>query len=109
MLQQIPIILKNASNKNCSELNFLEKNNRTHISNPQKWNYGAPKFATFEIENRITLELNAAKNTDYIKKCVKKLFRIEFPSKNSLDAYVYLAILLRSGARFDPFSNQWGG
>ncbi len=58
---------------------------------PQKWSYRAPKIATFEIESRITLELNPAKNTDYIRKYVKKLFGIKFPSKNSMGAYLYLA------------------
>ncbi len=58
---------------------------------PQKWNYGAPKIVTFEIESRITLKLNAAENTDYIRKCVKKLFEIKFPSKNSVGTYLYLA------------------
>ncbi len=32
MLQQILIISKNASNKSCAELNFLEKTQRTRIS-----------------------------------------------------------------------------
>ncbi len=37
-----------------------------------------------------TLRLNAAKNTDYIEKCFKqKLFRIKFPTKKSVDTYVY--------------------
>ncbi len=32
MLQKIPIISKNSSNKNCSELNFLQKTQWTHVS-----------------------------------------------------------------------------
>ncbi len=32
MLQKVQIILKNTSNKNCSELNFLQKTQWTHIS-----------------------------------------------------------------------------
>ncbi len=41
--------------------------------------------------SRLTLGLNAAKNIDYIKKCFKqKLFRIKFPKRNSVDAYLYL-------------------
>ncbi len=36
-----------------------------------------------EWESRFTLGLNAAKNTDYIKNCLKqKLSRIKFPKKN---------------------------
>ncbi len=83
-------ISKNASNKNCSELDFLGKNSLyLYFNLPQKWSYRAPKIATFEIESRITLELNPAKNNDYIRKYVKKLFRIKFPSKNSVGAYLY--------------------
>ncbi len=37
------------------------------------------------------MELNAAKSTSYIEKCFKqKLSEIKFPTKNSLDAYLYL-------------------
>ncbi len=40
---------------------------------------------------RFTLWLNTAKNT-IIKKCYEqKLFRIEFPTKKSVDAYLYLS------------------
>ncbi len=39
-----------------------------------------------EWEIRFTGALNAAKNIDYIEKCLKlKLFIIKFPTKNSLD------------------------
>ncbi len=48
------------------------------------------KTATFEIGSKIFLELNAAKNTDFIKKCVKKLFGFKFSSKNSVGAYLYV-------------------
>ncbi len=35
--------------------------------------------------------LNTAKNTNYIKKCLKrKLRRINFPKKISLDTYLYV-------------------
>ncbi len=38
-----------------------------------------------------TLGLNAAKIIDYIEKCFKrKLRRIKFPTKNSVDADLYL-------------------
>ncbi len=37
-----------------------------------------------------TLEQNAAKNIDYIEKWFKrKLCKIKFPTKNSLEAYFY--------------------
>ncbi len=35
--------------------------------------------------------MDAAKNTDYHQKILKqKLLRIKFPTKNSVDAYLYL-------------------
>ncbi len=44
-----------------------------------------------EWESRLTLRLNAATTTDYIKKYFKqKLSRIKYPTKNLLDAYLYL-------------------
>ncbi len=40
---------------------------------------------------KFTLELNAAKNTDYMEKCFKqKLYRIKFATENSVDAYQIL-------------------
>ncbi len=43
-----------------------------------------------EWESRF-LRLNTAKNTDFIKKCLKyKLLRTKFPIKNPVDAHVYL-------------------
>ncbi len=78
----------------------LSSRMNVHLFLPQKWSYGAPKIAPFEIESRITLELNAAKNTVYIRKCVKKFFRIKFPSKNSVGC---ISITPRSGARDDPY------
>ncbi len=40
---------------------------------------------------KFTLELNAAENNDYIEKFFKqKLCRIKFPTKNSMNAFVYL-------------------
>ncbi len=51
-----------------------------------------------EWEGRFTLGLNAAKNTDYIKKYFKqKLFRIKFPTKNLVNACI--SISPRSGAK----------
>ncbi len=49
-------------------------------------------YNVLEQESRFTLGLNAAKNTDYIKKCLKlKLFRIKFPTKNLSGTYIYLS------------------
>ncbi len=49
------------------------------------------KYNVLKRENRLTLRLNAAKNTDYTKKILKwKLLRIQFPTKNWEGAYVYL-------------------
>ncbi len=39
-------------------------------------------FNVLEWESRFTLGLNAAKNTDYIKKSFKKLFKIKFATKD---------------------------
>ncbi len=62
---------------------------------PRSRGRGALKIAIFEIlewESKFTLGLNAAKNTNFIKKGFKwKLFRIQFPTKNSVGAYVYLS------------------
>ncbi len=57
---------------------------------------------------RFTLSLNAAKNTDYMKKCFKqKLSRIKFSKKKTLRSH--FSISSWSGLRDDPFSNLWGG
>ncbi len=79
MLQKIQLILKKGSNKNYSELNFLQKTLWVHTSIPSRsgcmvlqrllcvkyWN-GKVKF---------TLWLNAAKNTAPIKKVQIKIVR----------------------------------
>ncbi len=42
-------------------------------------------------ESRFILELNTTKSIDYIEKCfTRKLRRIKFPAKNSMEAYLYL-------------------
>ncbi len=58
-----------------------------------------PKLYCFgAIINVFSLELTADKNTDYIKKCVEwKLFRIQFPTKNSVGTYVLISSM--SGGR----------
>ncbi len=44
-----------------------------------------------EWESRFALGQDSAKNIDYIEKSFKqKSFRIKFPTKNSLDIYLYL-------------------
>ncbi len=44
-------------------------------------------YNVLEWESRFTLGLNAAENIDYLKISFKqKLFRIKFPTKNSVDA-----------------------
>ncbi len=49
--------------------------------------YNVPKW-----ENKFTLGLKTARNTNYIKNCFKqKLLRLKFPTKNSVDAYLYLS------------------
>ncbi len=48
---------------------------------------------------KFTLELSAAKNIDYIEKYFKgKLQRIKFPTKNSVDACLYLPLKWSYGA-----------
>ncbi len=52
-------------------------------------------YDVLERESRFTLGTKVAKNTDYSKKkkkkCFKqKLFRIKFPTKNSVDTCLYL-------------------
>ncbi len=58
-------------------------------------------YNALKRDSRFTLELNAAKHTNYIEKCfIQKLQRIKFPTENSLDAYLYLfSTYLRNGAR----------
>ncbi len=54
---------------------------RVYLS--QEWGQGAPKMCHVEWENRFTLGLNTAKNTDYIERWFKrKLRKIKFPTKN---------------------------
>ncbi len=62
------IIPKNDSNKGCSELNFLS------LSPPEVGLEGSKDLPflknynnAVELESRFTLQLNAVKNTDYVK------------------------------------------
>ncbi len=51
------------------------------------------QLITLEWESRFTLGLNVAKNIDYIEKRFKrKLRKIKFPTKNLVEAYLYLPL-----------------
>ncbi len=49
ILQKRPIILKNTSNKSCTELNFLQETQWTHISIYSRSGAGDSKDCIFEI------------------------------------------------------------
>ncbi len=72
---------------------------------PEKWTQELQKFAIFEIthwewKSMFTLRLNAAKNTDYIKKWFKQKFLlIKFPQKTQ---WTHIFIFPRNGARGAP-------
>ncbi len=56
MLPKIRITSKKASNKSCSELNFMQKSPRAHTSIsrlPPEWSYGTRKIDRVEILNCI--------------------------------------------------------
>ncbi len=80
---------KNTSNKSCSELNFLQKTQETHMSIVLESRARGLQRLLFlkyydvlKYENRFVLGLNAVKNSDYVTKCFKqKLFRVKFPTK----------------------------
>ncbi len=78
MLRKVRMILKNALNKNCSELNFLQKTQWTQISTSSRSGARGLHRLSFlkyynvlESESRFTLGLKAAKNADYIKKMLQ--------------------------------------
>ncbi len=53
-------------------------------------------YVKLNVNESVHLKAERCKKTDYIKKCVKqKLCRIEFSTKNSVEAYLYL---LQGGA-----------
>ncbi len=113
----------NESYKSCSELNSLQKFQmalarisifpRTGVRALQSLPF-LKNFNVLEWERRFSLEPNAAKNTCYIKKCLKqKLFRIKFYTKN---LWTHISISPRSGpldAKHLPFLKQiamyWNG
>ncbi len=89
-----------ASNKICSELNSVQKSLRVHTSiSPISGARGLQRLHFLELlyynvlewESRFTFGMDAAENTNYIKKFFKlKLFKIKFSIKNSLNACLYL-------------------
>ncbi len=105
MARKIMIYLKNALNKSCSEFNFLQKTQWTNVSiSLYSGARGLQRlpflkyFNALEWECTFTLGLNATENAKDIKKCFKQeLFRMKFPTKNSLNAIHYT--LPRSGAK----------
>ncbi len=77
-LPKIPIISKNALNKSCSDLKFLQKTQRMHMPIfPKSGAKGLQKlpfskyYKVLKWESRFTLGLNAAENADHIKKRFK--------------------------------------
>ncbi len=74
-----------------------EVSGRTCLSPPEVEKKGLERLPYFKYynvlkrESRFAFRLNAAKNTNYIRKCSKlKLLSIKFPTKNSVDVLVYL-------------------
>ncbi len=79
-MKKIGITSKKATNKSCSELNFVQKSLRVHMSiSPQK------RQITFN------LELNATKNMHHIKKASNKsCLELNFLQK-SLQAHMAIS------------------
>ncbi len=84
--------------KSCVELNFVQKTQRSLSLCLTEVQFGASKnfeFLTYYNalggENTYISGLNAAKNIEHIEKCIKrKLHRIKFRTRNSMDVYLYL-------------------
>ncbi len=99
MLQKIPIISKNASNKNYCKLNFLQITHWMHIFISPRRGAGGSKDSYFRnIIMYWYMKIDSHKGwtrqkiTDYIKKFFKqKLLRIKFPTKNSMDAFIFIS------------------
>ncbi len=80
-LQKLPSISKNASNKSCWALNFIQKNQWTHMS-ISLWSGDRELqrqscltyYNVNKRENRFTLGLDTAKNTHYI---IKKMLQVK--------------------------------
>ncbi len=72
-LQKLSLISKTCSNKSCSELNFVQKSQRVHMSiSVRSGARGLERLPSFKyynvqkLESRFTLGLIGAKNTHYI-------------------------------------------
>ncbi len=88
-LQKLLIISKNASNESCTELDFLQITQWKQIFISSR--SGARWWQTFAMYRTFFLGLKASKIIDYIEKCFKqKLYKIKFPTKNSMGPYLYL-------------------
>ncbi len=75
MLQKIPILWKKGSSKSFLELNSLQKSHWAHMSiSPWRGDRQLERFIWlkyYNVQKRqiiITLVLNVAKNTDFMKK-----------------------------------------
>ncbi len=75
VMPKIRSILKKASNKSCSELNFVQKSSGAHMSSSptcEAWEFKRSVYLkSYNVQKwdiRFTLGLNATKNTHYIKK-----------------------------------------
>ncbi len=92
-------VLKKWFEPNVFWIKYSTKNSGMHVSIYLcSWVRGLHRlsfleyFNALEYESRFTSGLNTTKNTRDVKKCFKqKLFRIKFSSKNSANAYLYLA------------------
>ncbi len=78
MRQTIQILSKDALNKSCSELNFLQKAQWTHIMSPRSGASGIQRLSCLKYYNtlkwasRFTLGLNAAAKNTVLSKKKKK-------------------------------------
>ncbi len=91
-LQKILIISKNDSN---TKFNFLQKLSKSVSLSTTGVELGGIKDMSclkyYNTLRQFTLGLNAAKNIDYIEKWFKrKLCKIKFLTKYSVEAYLYL-------------------
>ncbi len=105
-LQKLLIISKNALNKSCEELNFLQKTQRKQVFYLAKeWSYRVPNIChTLELKSRFFLRLKASKIIDCIEECFKQqLYETKFSKKTKkkqkINQWFYVFIFPRSGAR----------
>ncbi len=102
-MPKIRIISKNASNKSCWALNWVQKCQGAYVYLSQEGSkvfQELPFLKYYNVskwESRFTLELNAAKNKHYIQKCFKlKLWSLKLATKKS---GANMLISMRSGAK----------